>query len=285
MHDPISAPVNWDELTYRALGEDLADNQRWSTWGSVERSSRGPEPRPDWLVTSAAALDTDLGILKTGKEADVVLLERAVPADPGQVCLLAAKRYRDTDHRLFHRDAGYTEGRRTRNSRDTRAMTRNTAFGRSVAAGLWARSEWTALNRLFSAGVAVPYPVQLDGTEILMEFIADGDAAAPRLHQLRPASAQLSSLFDQLLEALRTMTTLGLVHGDLSPFNTLVSGASGSEPRLVIIDVPQLVDLVANPNAVEFLHRDCVNMAQWFSGRGHHVDADELLADLLAHAW
>jgi RIO kinase 1 len=43
--------------------------------------------------------------------------------------------------------------------------------------------------------------------------------------------------------------------------------------------------MVANPNAVEFLHRDCANLAQWFSARGLEVDADELLADLLAHAW
>jgi RIO kinase 1 len=285
LQQPIPAPVNWHDLTYRSLGEDLDDHQRWSTWGSVEKSCRGPQPRPDWLVTSAAALDTDLGLLKSGKEADVVLLERAVPDDPGQACLLAAKRYRDNEHRMFHRDAGYTEGRRVRNSRDTRAMTRNTSFGRSVAAGLWARSEWTALNQLFLAGVPVPYPVQLDGTEVLMEFIADGDAAAPRLHQVRPTPSQLSSLFDQLLAALRTMTGLGFVHGDLSPYNTLVADPEGREPRLVVIDVPQLVDLAANPNAVEFLHRDCVNMAQWFSAKGHPVDADELLADLLGHAW
>src|SRR4051794_6616472 len=56
--------------------DDLADGQRWSTWLSVEPLSRGPEPRPDWLVTSQGAIDTELGILKTGKEADVHLVER-----------------------------------------------------------------------------------------------------------------------------------------------------------------------------------------------------------------
>jgi RIO kinase 1 len=285
LSDPYARPVDWDALTFHALNEELDVDQRWSTWGSVERSARGPKPWPDWLVTSAAAFDTDLGVLKTGKEADVVLVERAVPDDPRQACLLAAKRYRDTDHRLFHRDAAYTEGRRIRNSRDGRAMSGRTAHGRAVAAGLWARSEWTALNQLFAAGVPVPYPVQLDGSEILMEFVGDGDAAAPRLQQVRPAPAQLTELFDQLLAALRTMTGLGIFHGDLSPFNTLVAGLDGTVPRLVVIDVPQVVDLVANPNAVEFLHRDCTNMAEWFSGRGLPVDADVLLADLLAHAW
>ena len=58
--------------------DELADGQRWSTWLSVEPLSRGPEPRPDWLVTSQGAIDTELGVLKTGKEADVYLLERGV---------------------------------------------------------------------------------------------------------------------------------------------------------------------------------------------------------------
>lgn len=280
-----SRPFDWDSLTFHALNEELDPDQRWSTWGAVERSCRGPEPWPDWLVTSAAALDTDLGVLKTGKEADVVLLERAVPGAADQSCLLAAKRYRDPEHRLFHRDAGYTEGRRTRNSRDARAMSGHTGHGREVAAGLWARSEWTALNLLHGAGVPVPYPVQLDGSEILMEFIADGDAAAPRLHQLRPTFACLAVLFDQLVAALHALTGLGVVHGDLSPYNVLVAAADTDHPRLVVIDVPQVVDLVANPNAVAFLHRDCTNLTTWFTARGFPADADELLADLLAHAW
>jgi RIO kinase 1 len=67
-------------------------------------------------VTSAAAVDTELGILKTGKEADVFLLERAVPDEPAQGVVLAAKRYRDADHRSFQRSSIYTEGRRTRNT-------------------------------------------------------------------------------------------------------------------------------------------------------------------------
>ena len=280
-----SSSFEWDELQFRVLSEDLAADQRWSTWGSVERLCRGPEPRPAWLVTSSAAIDTDLGILKTGKEADVALLERAVPGDPGQACLLAAKRYRSTDHRLFHRDTGYTEGRRIRNSRDTRAMARKSSHGREVEACLWARAEWDALKRLFAAGVPVPYPVQIDGREILMEFITDQEAAAPRLHQTRPTASELDSLFTQLLDALRRMAGLGVVHGDLSPYNTLVAGASDPDPRLVIIDVPQLVDLVANPNAYEFLHRDCTNMAAWFTARGREVDAEELFGDILGHAW
>ena len=275
---------SWSDAPTTAYLDNLADNRRWSTWDSIERLCRGPEPWPDWLVTAAAAVDTDLGLLKSGKEADVSLLERAVPDDPTQSVVMAAKRYRSTDRRLFHRDTGYTEGRRIRNSRDTRAVARKSSYGRTVEAGLWARAEWNALVALHTAGVPVPYPVQIDGTEILMEFISDGDAAAPRLHQTRPSTAQLEQLFEQLRDAMQTMARLGLVHGDLSPYNTLVSGID-DEPCLVIIDVPQLVDLASNPYAFDFLHRDCTNMATWFSRAGMEVDGDDLLGEVLAHAW
>jgi RIO kinase 1 len=72
--------------------DDPEDGQRWSTWLSVEPLARGPEPRPDWVVTSQGAVDTELGILKTGKEAHVHLLERADPHDPGSGVVMAAKR-------------------------------------------------------------------------------------------------------------------------------------------------------------------------------------------------
>ena len=261
-----SSSFDWDDLTYHAYSDDLADNQRWSTWDTIERLCRGPQPWPDWLVTSSAAVDTDLGVLKTGKEADVFLVERAVPDDPAQSCLLAAKRYRSTDHRLFHRDAQYTEGRQVRSSVATRALAdRKSSYGRALQAGLWVGAEWKSLRQLYEAGLPVPYPVQVDGHEILMEFVSDGEAAAPRLHQLRPTPSELAELFEQLLVAMRMLSERGVVHGDLSPYNLLVADASGPDPRLVIIDVPQLVDLASNPNAVELLHRDCTNVATWFT--------------------
>src|SRR3954468_8055577 len=77
-----------------AAYDELDDGQRWSTWLSVEPLSRGPEPRPDWVVTSQGAIDTELGILKTGKEADVHLVERADPFEPEAGVVMAAKRYR-----------------------------------------------------------------------------------------------------------------------------------------------------------------------------------------------
>ncbi len=262
---------------------DPGEGQRWSTWLDVEPLSRGPEPRPDWVVTSQGAIDTELGVLKTGKEADVFLVERAVPDDPGQATVMAAKRYRGEEHRTFHRSAAYTEGRRTRNSRDGRALAKKTAHGRAVAAGQWAWAEWEALGRFWSIGLPVPYPVQIDGTEILMEFIEVDGAAAPRLAQTRPAPPLLRSYFDQLRDAMCELARLGVAHGDLSPYNILAAG-----DRLVIIDLPQAVDIVANPTGMDFLMRDCHNVCQWFVARGlsrEVADEHALFSELVASAF
>lgn len=274
LSEPLDASTDFLFTAQR----ELADSQRWSTWSSVEKSAHGPHPRPPWVVTDDGAVDTELGVLKTGKEADVFLVERAVPG--GAASLLAAKRYRGTDHRNFHRDAGYVEGRRVRRSRDQRALAKGTAFGREVAAGQWALHEFAALSSLWAQGVPVPYPVQVDGTEILMEFIDVDGSAAPRLAQLRPAPDLVGAYFEQLREAMAVLARRHLAHGDLSPYNILAQGE-----RIVIIDLPQVIDIVSNPNGVDFLLRDCRNVCSWFVSRGLDVDAEELLAELLAQAW
>jgi RIO kinase 1 len=260
--------------------DDLDEGQRWSTWMSVEPLQRGPEPRPDWLVTSQGAIDTELGILKTGKEADVFLVERADPRDPENGVVMAAKRYRAPEHRSFHRSASYTEGRSMKRSRDNRALKRKSTFGREVAAGEWAVSEWGALVRLWQLGLPVPYPVQIDGMEILMEWITYEGETAPRLAQTRPGAELLASYFEQVREALARLAQSGLVHGDLSAYNILAAG-----PRLVIIDLPQMVDLVGNANGMDYLLRDCANICGWFRSRGLDADEQELFGELMAHAF
>ena len=144
-------------------------------------------------MTDLAAVDTELGILKTGKEADVFLVRRGLPGG-GRSCLLAAKRYRDAGHRMFHRDSAYLEGRRVRESRDTRAMAQRTAAGRQMIARQWANAEFAALYRLHGCGVPVPYPVQVLGTELVLEFIGEPDGtAAPRLAEIRPGARELAA--------------------------------------------------------------------------------------------
>jgi RIO kinase 1 len=38
--------------------------------------------------------------------------------------------------------------------------------------------------------------------------------------------------------------------------------------RLVLIDLPQVIDVIANPRGAEFLDRDAANVGRWFTARG-----------------
>ncbi|MBC9957251.1 serine/threonine protein kinase [Yimella sp. cx-51] len=278
LHCPTPAPLPLTDLDFVPPPE-LGAGQRWSTWSSIERLQRGPAPRPSWVVTHDESIDTELGVLKTGKEADVFLVERR-SADGRTSAVMAAKRYRDAENRSFRRHAGYTEGRRIKDTREARAVATKTRFGKQVAAGVWAQAEWGALVDLWSSGVPVPYPVQIDEREILMELVVDeaGDPA-PRLAATRPTSDQLAAWFEQLRSALIVLSGKGIVHGDLSAYNIL-AGRDG----VVLIDLPQTLDLIANPNGTDFLHRDCVNVCTWFASKGFDCDGDELFAELLAFA-
>ena len=200
-------PLPFDDLTFTQVAP-LAPGQRTNPYWDVERLCRGPEPVPDWLVTDRAAVDTDLGVLKTGKEADCLLLERAVPG--GASCLLAAKRYRGAEHRQFQRSSSYQEGRKVRGSREARAAAKRTDFGRAVLSGQWVQAEWAALTQLWSAGVPVPYPVMTLGNEIVMELIVHDGEPAPRLVGTRPPPALLADAYDQIREAMTMLATYGL---------------------------------------------------------------------------
>jgi RIO kinase 1 len=280
VNEPLSPLFDPFDVSLSFAEDEPGDDQRWSTWPATTPSERGPKPWPDWVVTSAGAIDTELGILKTGKEADVFLLERAVPGDPSQSTLLAAKRYRSAEHRDFQRSSIYTEGRRGRDSREGRAVAKKSAFGREVAAARWSLAEFDALCRMWQAGAPVPYPVQVDGTEILMEFIGTDTAAAPRLAQARADREVLEELFAQVVDLMRIFAAAGVAHGDLSAYNLLVH-----EGRVRVIDLPQIVDVAANPQGPDLLHRDCVNICDWFARHRVACDAEELFAQLLGEAF
>jgi len=90
-------------------------------------------------------------------------------------------------------------------------------------------------------------------------------------------SAELVSLWGQLVEAMTTLAQAGLAHGDLSPYNLLVH-----QGRLVMIDLPQVVDVISNPNGRGFLERDARNVATWFAARGLAAADPDKLAALIA---
>jgi RIO kinase 1 len=89
-------------------------------------------------------VDSVVRSLKSGKEASVYIVSCG-----GR--LSCAKVYKEAEHRGFHKLAQYQEGRRTRSSRDTRAMGKRGRHGRMVQEAEWKNAEVDALYRLARA--------------------------------------------------------------------------------------------------------------------------------------
>jgi RIO kinase 1 len=192
--------------------------------------------------------------LMSGKEAQVYV----VIAD-GRYCV--AKVYKDAQHRTFKHRAAYTEGRKVRNSRDQRAIASRSKHGRAQDEAAWRSTEVDMIHRLHAAGVRVPTPYHFIEGVLLMEIILDAEGQpAPRLADVvfDPAGAQ--AMYDRLIVEVQRMLCAGVVHGDFSDFNVLVS-ADGP----VIIDFPQSVDTAANANARKLLIRDVDNMHRFLA--------------------
>jgi RIO kinase 1 len=243
---------------------------------------------PHWLVPEPFT-EVDLGTLRTGKEAQVDVVERT--GDDGRTCLLARKRYlprtvtaKGTLEALgvqrassFHNDVEYREGRQFRKSRDRRAVEVMSTYGKRLLQDRWTGHEHDVMTRLWHAGVRVPYPVSYADDLFFLEYVGTRTAAAPQLARARLDRCELQRAWDQLVDALHAMTVEGIVHADLSAYNLL-----WDDGRLVVIDLPQAVDLAANPQGLEFLHRDVTNVATWFGRRGVDADGEALFAELLA---
>jgi RIO kinase 1 len=254
--------------------DDEEDDPDASTYPVADH---GPDPVPPWVITSGDARQVDLGLLKTGKEADVHLVERHHGED---VNVLAAKRFRNFDERLFRNDARYRAARRTGESRLDKAMAQGHKAGMAFRARLWVASEFEALCRLWSAGVPVPYPVQKLGNELLLELIGAAEQAAPRLVHAHLSRPDLGRAWAQLVDAVHAMVHCGVVHGDLSPYNLL-----WDQGQIVIIDFPQSVDPIAHPEGISLLERDVTNVTDWFSRRGVECDPSDLFNSLLREAF
>ena len=171
-----------------------------------------------------------------------------------------AKVYKEADKRSFRQAVDYTENRKTKNSRQARAMAKGTRFGREAQERAWQSAEVDALYRLAAAGVRVPRPFNFHEGVLLMELVVDahGDAA-PRLNDVEFTAAQALHHHASLIREVVRMLCAGVIHGDLSEYNILL-GAEGP----VIIDLPQAVDAAGNNHAFAMLERDVGNLRNFF---------------------
>ena len=212
-------------------------------------------------------VDQVLRQLKSGKEASVYIV-----ACGAQVC--CAKVYKEAEHRGFHKLAQYQEGRKTRSSRDSRAMGKRSRHSRSMQESEWKNAEVLALYRLAHAGVRVPKPLEVHDGVLLMELICDQHGnPAPRLNEVTMTPEQARQWHAFMMNQIVRMLGAGLIHGDLSDYNVLVDAAGP-----VIIDLPQAVNAASNNNAFAMLERDVNNMRATFA-----VAAPELRGTQYAH--
>lgn len=245
---------------------------------SVER------PAPEWLIDTAFE-ERPVGVLKSGKEAEVFVVERRSAT---ATCLLAHKRFRPrhpgkgelrelgfTKGTIYRHDAVYRAGWYL-NDRDARAVATRTRYGQDLRSRLWPANAFRMLRRAWNAGASVPYPVDRTDDGILMEYIGDATRAAPRLVDARLDRAGLADAWAQLVNSVRRLAAIRVVHADLSVYNLL-----WWERQLVLIDFTQAVDAVENADAASLLQRDLANVGDWFGRRAIEVDVEATYAELV----
>jgi RIO kinase 1 len=194
-------------------------------------------------------IDEVIRSLKSGKEATVYLVRSGAHTR-------CAKVYRDMRQRSFQRRARYQEGRKVRGSRQARAISKSTRFGRKEQEAAWKNAEVDALYKLVAADVRVPKPYGYFNDTLIMELVIDaaGDPA-PRLGEVDLSPETARDYHGFLIQQIVRMLSIGLIHGDLSEFNVLI-GTSGP----VIIDLPQAVNAAGNNGALAMLERDVNNI-------------------------
>jgi RIO kinase 1 len=191
--------------------------------------------------------------LMSGKEATVYVVRCGAETR-------CAKVYKEANKRSFRQSVDYTEGRKVKSSRQARAMAKGTKYGKQAQEEAWQSAEVDALYRLAAAGVTVPTPYQFYEGVLIMDLVVDAEGnAAPRLNDVVFSAAEARQHHQALLTEVVRMLCAGIVHGDLSEFNILLSDAGP-----VIIDLPQAVDAAGNNHAMSMLERDVSNLADFF---------------------
>ena len=191
--------------------------------------------------------------LMSGKEATVYVVRCGDD-------VRCAKVYKEANKRSFRQSVDYTEGRKVKSSRQSRAMEKGSKFGRKAQEEAWQSAEVDALYRLAAAGVRVPKPFNFYEGVLLMELVTDANGnAAPRLNDVELTADQARIYHRALIQEVVRMLCAGIVHGDLSEFNILLS-----QDGPVIIDLPQAVDAAGNNQAKGMLERDVDNLASYF---------------------
>jgi RIO kinase 1 len=192
------------------------------------------------------------GPMSTGKEANVYLA-----AGPDREVAVKVYRINASDFRQMRE---YLDG-------DPRFEGIGSDKKKVVLA--WTKKEFANLRRAMAAGVRVPEPIAVERNVLVMEFLGKDGRRARRLSEVTVENPETA--YEVVREYMRRLYDAGLVHGDLSEYNVVVS-----DSELCLLDLGQAVT-VHHPNSRDFLERDCYNVASFFTRQGYEVDPDDLL--------
>ena len=197
-------------------------------------------------------LDEITGIVSTGKEA---VIAHAMGGGHSNISIpeeVAIKIFKTTLIEFKSREKYIKDDYRFR------ARLRHSNPRKLIAA--WVEKEMHNLKRLEKFNIPCPHVVLNKKNAIIMDFIGSKREAAPQLKYAKLDSEQLKSAYEQCLDGMRKMyKEAHLIHADLSEYNLL-----WHEDVLYFIDVSQSIE-PSHPNAHFFLHRDCTNIANFFS--------------------
>ena len=298
---------NKDDNTFDSGVEQLLQAERWSHYEEKEIETRQKPPRAaakptaktkvsgmrvieqneegDYQGPFASFYADELivgtpTLVKSGKEATVYCCQThpRMKAAIGHEWL-GAKLYRARENRSFKNYSVYQQGRTTMNTRLDKAIAQKSAKGLAAQFGLWIGAEYETLSRLYAAGADVPRPYAQAESAILFDYYGNPGMAAPQLQFVKLRQDELMPLFAQMKHNLALCMECDRVHGDLSPYNILYW-----EGELKIIDFPQAVDPMDNPDAYALFARDVANVCDYFALQGLANDAPQLALSLWLNA-
>lgn len=120
-----------------------------------------------------------------------------------------------------------------------------------------------------------PRALDRSGSVILMEYFGDAYRGAPTLIEVSLEMETAERLLADCLAAVELMLEDFIIHGDLSAYNILLW-----EGEAVVIDLPQVVDPMANPAAREIFERDVQRVCQYFGQQGVSTDWREVTDEI-----
>ncbi|MBD3189904.1 MAG: serine/threonine protein kinase [Candidatus Heimdallarchaeota archaeon] len=137
---------------------------------------------------------------------------------------------------------------------------------------LSAQREYEGLKKARAVDAKVPQPIDANRHVIVMNFFNGLDLVD------FPYLEQPEKLFNDIISELQKLVVEGgIIHGDLSEYNILIT----EEEDFLLIDFPQFV-AADHPNARELLKRDVRNICNFFKKRYRvYSDPEEIVSIIM----